>query len=693
MFFPLVTALAMLGFGIGALRLNRQRPLNQALAAICFLSVLVFTAQIIAKHHGSRFWIDRTSNPLPWIRLKFAFIGLISPLMVWVCYYLVSERYTSRRDLLLRLLPWIALSGFLFVFPFTQGFKPDSSLPDNLQQGRYYYLYFLPILIGQILVCVACLRETPRLQGIRRIEFQFITIPLGYLSLGAVAIEMVYATWPQIPGIQPLTRVLSYAVYLVFGISAWSVTSLRVYHSGQVLLSLLERFLIVTLVCVPTAFALRWLSRWEPSPFAVATLIGAAFILFTYGDDRLRSWLHLKEEQRSEGVLKELHDTASAEIEPDALLRQFETILARFTRSDRVRIFELEGAGYREGSTNLPTTLLGETLFFETGWLSAISLARSPYSPLRLRVFLQEERLPVLVCARWSSPNPALMIGFGVRENDLPYTHPEVELLRRLAETVETFYTHARLRLQTRQSEQLAAINRLGMSVAHELRNPMGVLKSFCQLLPEKLDQREFLQQFAAIIPREVDRIESLAQQLLDLSKPRRYVFVPTNIHSLLSDTAVLVQTEWSAKGISIELRPSAEAPVAFVDPQAITQVIVNLARNAAEALLNHSAAKRTITLRTEDLAEGLAIEVEDNGPGLSKEIREKLFTAFASAGKRMGLGLGLAISQQIVKAHRGVLSADLQRTAGCSFRIVLPRFNLRETSNSLRNRKTKVQA
>lgn len=673
----------MLGFGIGALRLNPRRPLNQALATICFFSVLVFTAQLIAKYHGNRFWEDRTSNPLPWIRLKFAFIGLISPLMVWVCYYLVSERYTSRRDLLFKLSPWIALSGFLFVFPFTQGFKPDSSLPDNLQQGPYYYLYFLPILVGQILVCLVCLREAPRLQGIRKIEFNFITIPLGYLSLTAVVVETVYATWPQIPGIQPLTRVLSYAVYFVFGISAWSVTSLRVYHNGQVLLSLLERFFVVTVVCVPTVFALRALSRWEPSPFAAATLMGAAFILLAFGDDRLRSWLHLKSEQRSEGVLKELHDTASAEIEPDALLRQASVILKRFARSDRVRIFELEGASYREGSTTLPSALLRETRFFDTGWLSAISLARSPNGSLSLPLFLREERLPVLVCARWSSPHPALVIGFGVRENDLPYTHPEIEVLRRLAETVDTFYTHARLRLQTRQSEQLASISRLGMSVAHELRNPMGVLRSFCQLLPEKLEDRPFLQQFAAVIPREAERIESLAQQMLDLSKPRRYVFAATDLHSLLADTTLLLRTEWEPKGISIELRPIAQASVVFVDPQAITQVIVNLVRNAAEALRNHPAPQRTITLRTEDLDEGLLIEVEDNGPGLSEEIRAKLFTAFASAGKRSGVGLGLAISQQIVKAHGGTLTADLERTDGCCFRVILPHASTTLSSRS----------
>src|SRR5687768_3148727 len=129
MFYPLLTAIVMLGVGIGALRLNFRRPINQALATVCFLSVLIFSAQLVAKHQGVLYLIDHISNPLPWIRLKFALIGLLSPLMVWVCYYLVSGRYSSRRNLLFKLSPWIALSGFLFYFTFTESFKPDDSLP------------------------------------------------------------------------------------------------------------------------------------------------------------------------------------------------------------------------------------------------------------------------------------------------------------------------------------------------------------------------------------------------------------------------------------------------------------------------------------------------------------------------------------------------------------------------------------
>ncbi len=81
-FFPLFTALAMLGFGVSALRLNPKRPINQALATVCFLSVLIFAAQLVAKRLGVLYLADRSSNPLPWIRLKFGLIGLLSPLMV-----------------------------------------------------------------------------------------------------------------------------------------------------------------------------------------------------------------------------------------------------------------------------------------------------------------------------------------------------------------------------------------------------------------------------------------------------------------------------------------------------------------------------------------------------------------------------------------------------------------------------------
>lgn len=674
MFFPLLTAIVMLGIGIGALRLNPRRSINQALAAVCFLSVLIFAAQLIAKFEGARYAVDHTSNPLPWIRLKFALIGVLSPLMVWVCYYLVSGRYDSRRDLLLKLLPWIALSGFLFCFAFTEGFRPNDSLPGHIRQGRFYYLYFLPMLAGQVAVCISAIIVARSLSGLRKLEFKFITISLGYLSLAAVLVETIYATWPDVPGIQPLTRVLSYLVYLVFGVGAWSVTSRRIYHSGQVVLSILERSLVVGVGCAMASFALRFFSEHEPDVFASATLIGLTFLILAYCDDKLRRWLRLHADNRKNALIGELHRAAEEEHDPEQLTKRFEHTLQVFADCSSVELLKFERTQYIGASSAIPVAVLREAGFLSDGWMSTAAFARmpSPAQASELHSVLTRARIAVLVCPRWATREPNLIAAFGERESRLPFTHPEIRLLRDLLNAADSLYTRSRLALQAQQADQLAAIGRLGLTILHEIRSPVSTLKSFSQLLPERIEDREFLKNFADVIPQEAERVEALAQQLLDLSKPRKYRLEKADIHPAIEETVVLWRARADEDRIRIVTRLSAARSVTMIDLDAIRQVIVNLLRNASEALAagNHDRRIEVRTLNTEDQ---LWVEIEDNGPGLAQEARVRLFDAFVSTGKPTGVGLGLAICREIVSAHGGSITADLQRESGCVFRVALP--------------------
>jgi signal transduction histidine kinase len=672
-FFPLLTAVVMLGFGIGALRLNPRRPINQALAIICFLSVLIFAVQLVAKFEGAKYLVDRTSNPLLWIRLKFALIGVLSPLLVWVCYYLVSGRYTSKWHLLLKLTPWITLSAFLFYFPFTEAFKPDDSLPGNISQGPLYYLYFLPMLAGQLAVCISALVIAPQLSGVRKLEFQFITIALGYLSFAAVLVETIYATWPSIPGIQPLTRVLSYLVYLVFGVSAWSVTSRRIYHSGQVALSILERFVLIGTLGIITAVSLSFLAKYEQNVFAVTAVIAGSFLLLSYCDDKLRAWLKLKAENKSSAVVAELHCAANSELDPERLTKHFERILQSFADCSAVDILKLDRNQYAGSSMDIPIAALRNSGFFYEGSISVASFPRAPTQTDRneLHALLVRARIAVLICPRWTTREPTIIIAFGERDSQLPYTHPEVGLMRDLVHVSDALYTRCRLALQAQQADQLASIGRLGLTILHELRNPMSTLKSFSQLLPERINDKAFLNDFAEIVPQEAERVESLAQQLMDLSRPKKYNFQRWSINRAIEDTVALWRPRADVGNINLVTKLDAKNADAMIDCDAIRQVIVNLLRNASEALM-HRQEGRMIAVRTRNMDDRVLIEVEDNDPGLPKEIRERLFESFGSNGKPSGIGLGLAICNEIIRAHGGEITADLDREKGCVFKITL---------------------
>jgi signal transduction histidine kinase len=674
-FFPALIAVFLLGVGIAALSLHAKRAINQVLAAVCFAGVLFFAAQLTAKYEAAKYLATGIGSPLIWVRVKFAIVALISPTLVWLCYYVASGRYDNRRHLIRKMIPWVCLSCCLAAVAFTEGFKPNDSLPGRERYGPLYAAFFGPMLVGQLAVCVASIGVVGRLKGLRRLEFQFIALPLGYLSLAAVAVDLCFAVWPR-PWLHTVTRAVSYLVYVAFGISAWSVTSHRVYHRQQVLLTIGQRLLVVG----PIAFAAFWLSsavlRYEDratASAAAATVTGIAMLLAFALDDRIRARFRVNAENRLNEVSSQLHSVAKRQSSPGVLIEHFEVVLSGLSKSP-VRILLKEGDEYGRDWEAVPLSLIEDRATLADGWYSLTARSRvRDRGSQDLREFLERKKWTALVFPGWET-SPTLILAVAERENRLPFTFPELRALRTLTNVVESLYTHCRLALQARQAEQLAAIGKLGVSIAHELRNPMWTLSSFSQLLPERVNDSQFLKNFASIVPEEAKRIEALAEQLLDLARPREYNLVECDVHVIIEQTLTLLGAQLSESGVEIFPRLEADSPQAVVDRDAIRQVLLNLARNAAEALQANPREERKIEIRTAGTDTHLQIDVADNGPGIPDALRSKLFTAFASADKKAGLGLGLAVCKEIVAVHGGEISASNRQHGGTLITVSIPR-------------------
>jgi signal transduction histidine kinase len=244
-------------------------------------------------------------------------------------------------------------------------------------------------------------------------------------------------------------------------------------------------------------------------------------------------------------------------------------------------------------------------------------------------------------------------------------------MLRSLAEIVDGLYTRARFSLQARQAEQLAAIGLVGAGLAHELRNPIVALRTFAELLPKRLNDSEFLTEFAEIIPGEAKRIEALAEQLLDLSRPRKYEFASVDLLGVIAESLYLLRHRAKAAHIELKFFPSAASANIVADAQALRQVLLNLVLNSIQSIIKRGGIGK-ISVRTMASYNDLVIEVEDDGPGIPDMVRNRLFRPFASVGKAGGLGLGLAICSEIVRVHHGRISAE-PHPDGALFRITLP--------------------
>lgn len=228
----------------------------------------------------------------------------------------------------------------------------------------------------------------------------------------------------------------------------------------------------------------------------------------------------------------------------------------------------------------------------------------------------------------------------------------------------------ARQRALLRQAEleHLARLGRLAAVMAHEIRNPLGTIKGFAQLLEEQLPDSQ--KALAAPIITESARLERLVNDLLAYGRPRQPAIVSIPLRSLLDG---LVESFRRAAG-SVEIAWTPESvPEDFpieTDPDLLKQILLNLLRNAAEAASGSS--RPQVMLRVSTGPAEARFEVRDNGPGFSPEAMQRAFEPFFTT-KASGSGLGLAISRRLAGALGGTLELNNAPEGGATALLRLP--------------------
>jgi signal transduction histidine kinase len=221
------------------------------------------------------------------------------------------------------------------------------------------------------------------------------------------------------------------------------------------------------------------------------------------------------------------------------------------------------------------------------------------------------------------------------------------------------------------QGEKLAVLGEMAAQLAHELKNPLVSVGGFAQRLV-KLDLgNERASEYAAIIAREVRRLEEMLGNILAFSKKQLVCLEPCNLNALLAEALELEVEARQSTGIFLAMEILAPLPEIVGDCRQLRQVVLNLLANARQAMPKGG----TITLRA-DLCtlrgeEGVTIEVEDTGGGIPSEIMRNIFNPFFSTHPK-GTGIGLSISHRIVEQHRGEIEV-LNGVAGARFIVRLP--------------------
>jgi two-component system sensor histidine kinase HydH len=224
-----------------------------------------------------------------------------------------------------------------------------------------------------------------------------------------------------------------------------------------------------------------------------------------------------------------------------------------------------------------------------------------------------------------------------------------------------------RLKDEVRRQEKLAALGGLAAGVAHEIRNPLSSIKGMATFFREQFDDGSEAREAAGVMIREVDRLNRVISELLDFARPtdlnRRF----SDLSPLINRSIQLIQQDAASQNITIEVHISDDICPVNIDPDRLTQCLLNLYLNALQAM--SEGGTLTVGCHHEDDGRKVRITVSDTGEGVAAEHLDSIFNPYFTT-KNKGTGLGLAIVHKIVEAHQAHL--EVESTPGRGTRMII---------------------
>jgi len=264
------------------------------------------------------------------------------------------------------------------------------------------------------------------------------------------------------------------------------------------------------------------------------------------------------------------------------------------------------------------------------------------------------------------------------------FSNEEIRILGALAELSAIAAERARLyersadvEEQLRRNEKLSALGLLAAEVAHEIRNPLTVMKMLYHSLDLKFPATDPRAKDARILGDKMNHLNKIVERILNFARTAEPTLAPVNLNELIEELALLVRHKLANQNIQFVRRLQPDLPSATGDAAQLEQVFLNLILNAAEAMPQGgtlTVASRTMpATRLSRKPALLAVEITDTGTGLSEAQRRRAFTSVLSSTKRKGTGLGLAIVGRIIEAHRGKVKIKSRAGRGTTVTVLLP--------------------
>lgn len=247
----------------------------------------------------------------------------------------------------------------------------------------------------------------------------------------------------------------------------------------------------------------------------------------------------------------------------------------------------------------------------------------------------------------------------------------ETKLVEQEAFMEEVLDSLRSLSLSTTYSENIA---KMASSITHEVRNPLTSVSGFLQLI-KQTSNLETIHQYTDLALGELTRANELISDFLTLSKSQDNEITPLSINELIMNLSPVFQSDANLKGINVKVDLSSDNSLCMANKQHLTQIIVNIVKNAFEATEANSAnASKTVTIKTNATTENVFIIVKDNGCGITNAQLNSVFTPLKTT-KKNGTGMGLFVCKQLVEKYSGKIIVESTIAKGTTITIQLPTY------------------
>ena len=231
-----------------------------------------------------------------------------------------------------------------------------------------------------------------------------------------------------------------------------------------------------------------------------------------------------------------------------------------------------------------------------------------------------------------------------------------------------------RMKNQLLAAEHLATVGRMSAQVAHEIRNPLSAIGLNAELLQEEftayLPEKEGMEAVTLLraIEHEIERLSEITEGYLQLTKNPKPTYESIDLNQSVNDLLTMISAELKQKSIGVELSLHSPAPIAWADPGQVRQALINIVRNGEEAMPEGG----TLRIKTQQEPHHCLVHISDTGPGVPEDVQHRVFEPFYTT-KSNGTGLGLSLTEQMIKEHGGQINLQSTPPAGTTVSIQLP--------------------